>query len=523
MADLASALLGDLRQKRKFQEQLALDAASAAPTPSWGAALARALQGGVAGLIERGDQQQAGQDFDKTYGGAVGQAPSQPTNPPQPNQLISALEPRGIRNNNPGNIEDGSFARRMPGYTGSDGRFAKFASAENGQTAIDSLLASYGGRGINTVGGVINRWAPPSDNNPTSSYAATVAKGMGIGPNDQIDLGDPAIRQKIAAGIVGFENGPKYAQAPSNPASVPAMGTTRVAPQIPPGVYQRARALSVQGNEAAAAATMQPYLTPKDQEIPLTDPAERLRAGIQATDTNPYQRNSGTGKITPVNPQPFAVNNIQQGQSKFEQDYGAGLAKEALGVVESGDKAVGDVQNVQLLRGLLNNIKTGKLTPAQSTIGAWAQSVGIDPKTFGIDSNLPATAEAATSLINKFALSNIGAQSGGIPANNFSEADRKFILQLVPNLRNRPEANELILDAKERMAQISIEKADKWAAAREAGMSYEKFNNQFRKELASRNVFSDLIAKADALKAASTAPHSQSAPSIDDLVKKYSK
>jgi spore germination cell wall hydrolase CwlJ-like protein len=57
MADLTSALLGT--RNKKFHELLAQQAASTAPTPSWGAALARALQGGIAGMIEgREDQQQ---------------------------------------------------------------------------------------------------------------------------------------------------------------------------------------------------------------------------------------------------------------------------------------------------------------------------------------------------------------------------------------------------------------------------------------------------------------------------------
>jgi spore germination cell wall hydrolase CwlJ-like protein len=58
MADLASALLSGTR-KKKFHELLAEQSMSTAPTPSWGAALARALQGGIAGMIEgREDQQQ---------------------------------------------------------------------------------------------------------------------------------------------------------------------------------------------------------------------------------------------------------------------------------------------------------------------------------------------------------------------------------------------------------------------------------------------------------------------------------
>jgi hypothetical protein len=48
---------------------------------------------------------------------------------------------RGERNFNPGNIEDGDFARSLPGYAGSDGRFAKFESMDHGYNAIESLLA----------------------------------------------------------------------------------------------------------------------------------------------------------------------------------------------------------------------------------------------------------------------------------------------------------------------------------------------------------------------------------------------
>ena len=51
-----------------------------------------------------------------------------------------ASAPRGIRNNNPLNIEDGDFARSQPGYVGSDGRFAQFQTPQHGVAAADSLL-----------------------------------------------------------------------------------------------------------------------------------------------------------------------------------------------------------------------------------------------------------------------------------------------------------------------------------------------------------------------------------------------
>lgn len=111
---------------------------------------------------------------------------------------------RGQRNNNPGNIEDGAFARSLPGYAGSDGRFAIFDSPQAGTQAGAELLNRYAARGVVTPAQVINRWAPPSDNNPTQAYAAYVANRLGIGVNDPI----PANRRVEAFQAINeFENG----------------------------------------------------------------------------------------------------------------------------------------------------------------------------------------------------------------------------------------------------------------------------------------------------------------------------
>lgn len=115
--------------------------------------------------------------------------------------------PRNQRNNNPGNIEDGPFARSLPGYVGSDGRFAIFDSPEAGKVAQERLLGSYGARGVDTVAKVINRWAPPSDNNPTDAYVAFVAQRLGVDPNQSLDLRDRSVARKFADAIEAFEGG----------------------------------------------------------------------------------------------------------------------------------------------------------------------------------------------------------------------------------------------------------------------------------------------------------------------------
>lgn len=117
--------------------------------------------------------------------------------------------PRGLRNNNPGNIEDGAFAKSQPGYKGSDGRFAIFDSAEAGQGAQAALLQSYGSRGINTISAAINRWAPKSDGNDSDAYADYVAKRLGVAAETPIDLTNPKNARAVATVMAEFENGPQ--------------------------------------------------------------------------------------------------------------------------------------------------------------------------------------------------------------------------------------------------------------------------------------------------------------------------
>ncbi|WP_343724941.1 hypothetical protein [Herbaspirillum huttiense] len=117
----------------------------------------------------------------------------------------SSRAPRGVRNNNPGNIEYGSFAKSQ-GAVGSDGRFAVFNSMEEGIAATVALLQSYVQRGFNTIRTIIGRWAPNGENN-TEAYIASVAKKLGISADQKLNqdqLGG------VAQAIFGHENGAAY-------------------------------------------------------------------------------------------------------------------------------------------------------------------------------------------------------------------------------------------------------------------------------------------------------------------------
>lgn len=117
----------------------------------------------------------------------------------------SSLQPRGIRNNNPGNIEYGDFAKRM-GATGSDGRFAIFPTAQAGLSAMSALLQSYANRGIDTAKSIVSRWAPKGEND-VGAYSRAVANALGVSPDASLNLKDPTVRANLMSAISAHENG----------------------------------------------------------------------------------------------------------------------------------------------------------------------------------------------------------------------------------------------------------------------------------------------------------------------------
>lgn len=95
--------------------------------------------------------------------------------------LVRRQGTRAWRNNNPGNIEYGKFAKAR-GAIGSDGRFAVFASYEQGRAAKESLLfdaQSYQGKSIAQA---VGRYAPPQEND-TQAYINAVAAAVGVDPS----------------------------------------------------------------------------------------------------------------------------------------------------------------------------------------------------------------------------------------------------------------------------------------------------------------------------------------------------
>ena len=113
---------------------------------------------------------------------------------------------RGIRNNNPLNIEAGDD---WIGLGGDDGRFAIFETALHGIRAAARVMRTKARRGVVTIREIISEWAPPTNGkgeheNHTENYINRVSEMTGIDVNTPLDSSTyPA----VIAAMIRMENG----------------------------------------------------------------------------------------------------------------------------------------------------------------------------------------------------------------------------------------------------------------------------------------------------------------------------
>ena len=115
---------------------------------------------------------------------------------------------RGERNNNPGNIDRNQIKwQGMAEDQSSDARFVVFGTPEDGIRALAKVLLSYRRKlGLRTVRQIINRWAPPVEND-SGAYIRHVADSVGVDADDPIDVEDAGVLEPLVRAIIAHENG----------------------------------------------------------------------------------------------------------------------------------------------------------------------------------------------------------------------------------------------------------------------------------------------------------------------------
>ncbi len=113
---------------------------------------------------------------------------------------------RGWRNNNPGNIRLGE---KWIGLTvrQDDSSFCRFCSPEYGIRAIAKILQTYYHKHkLTTIRAIINRWAPPSENN-TEAYIHHVCQRVGTADFVELTLGIDHYLHSLTKAIIHHELG----------------------------------------------------------------------------------------------------------------------------------------------------------------------------------------------------------------------------------------------------------------------------------------------------------------------------
>lgn len=118
--------------------------------------------------------------------------------------------PRGLRNNNPGNIRN-SEATKWQGEVEPSAKkdfvFEEFEDRAHGYRALIRLLQNYRKKhGCQTIADFISRWAPSNENN-TAGYITRVCQEMQV-PNTYVpDIDDKSTMVALASAISLVENG----------------------------------------------------------------------------------------------------------------------------------------------------------------------------------------------------------------------------------------------------------------------------------------------------------------------------
>ncbi len=198
---------------------------------------------------------------------------------------------RGYRNRNPGNIDHVPSNRWQgladppvePDPPGGRARFARFVSHDYGIRALAMLLTTYQDRhGLNTIRGIVSRWAPGAEND-TEAYIAAVARRMDRHPRQALDLHrHEDLRPLVEAIIVHELGGNPYDRATID-AGLRLAGVQQAnsAPVAQSGTARAAAGTAAAG--AAAVTVVQPAIDTISQAAPALGVLQSLAPWLAVT------------------------------------------------------------------------------------------------------------------------------------------------------------------------------------------------------------------------------------------------
>lgn len=190
------------------------------------------------------------------------------------------------------------------------------------------------------------------------------------------------------------------------------------------------------------------------------------------------------------------------GEREESKAFGKAVGESAAETMKAAGSASKQISQLNNLQQRLEQVAQGRLAPGKMKLTAFAKSLGLNDEFLegiGLDPQKLGDAQAIQAITGRMVVDMIG--SGGFPANNFSDADREFLLSTVPSLANDPRANKLIIETAKRAAQMNIDKARAWRDWKRGNKdgSFFDFETDWIARMQQQDVFGDLRREAEAL------------------------
>lgn len=332
-------------------------------------------------------------------------------------------------------------------------------------------------------------------------------------------LGEPAISpqmfQQTVAGLVNTGQVPKevaerfISSVPQEPEALRGYLTRMAVSASDPFRALKAPTLKAVGPDSTLVSVSPDgkTATPLATGAPKKDPFERL------LEANGVQRGSPEWKaamaqrilMQSTHPPRTQVSVVNKTETAEAMAVGKGFGESFNEFMGDAKKARSELGTITRMSSLLRNTPTGKLTPILTDLAGYAESLGlkVDPKL--------GEKEVIRSLSSQMALSARSTGEGAGMPGAMSDADRNFLVKMVPGLANSPRANEILLETMRRIAQRRIETARLAARYRQERGTFNSgdFLSYAEDYFKDKNMFDDFTGRKPAA----------SSRSEDDLVK----
>jgi hypothetical protein len=224
------------------------------------------------------------------------------------------------------------------------------------------------------------------------------------------------------------------------------------------------------------------------------DPTKRHWAAFYPGQTQPQilGRAPTPPELAARSPERTAQNAAEAAASATGSEAGKLAAQDWSKLYASRNTALAMNNQLNMLEAVSRNIPTGPGIESGVKLGKLAAQLGLDLKSLGpgFSVDTAVNADVFRKIANGLVLGQLGGE--GMPRNNFSDTDLRFLTETMPNLQNLPNANKTVIDYLRAMQQRTIEHANAWdayraangpAAASEAG--FRQFENEWSKRIAS--------------------------------------